>query len=87
MRGPARTPKKAGETNHPQPTFVMKTEPRRSSSDDVEAEEVSRLAFSKYARRIDEVEEEIARRWTADPFPPEEVVAPEGAVASEEVTT
>jgi hypothetical protein len=47
----------------------MRTEPRRSVSGAAEAEEVRTLAFSRYARRVTDVEDEIAQRWASDPFP------------------
>jgi hypothetical protein len=55
-------------SNHPQPPFVMRTEPRRARLGAAEAEEVRALAFGRYARRVADVEDEIAQRWSSDPF-------------------
>lgn len=55
-------------SNHPQPPFVMKTEPRRAVLGAAGAEEVRAIAFGRHARRVADVEDEISRRWTSDPF-------------------
>jgi hypothetical protein len=69
-------------SNHPQPPFVMRTQPRWSVSGAAGPEEVRALAFGKYAHRVTEVEDEISRRWTSDPLPPTRKEANEPCHAS-----